>query len=322
MTPRTAFPCRLLVAAAMSGCAAATPLRPAPALPAVAGEHDDLDPALLREAGVDAALLRCNRENRWGASLRGDAREGAAELMALVGPSLAPGTDEERAALQKRLQGALMWRMVRAVLIEGDNNNLGAFPLRGRSFVDGAGRTRPVLVFRSGFTPDPDSPGSCFRSLLDAGGVRHVVNLFDGEIPARDLVDGEGRAAARAGATYRTAGDGPEAYGPWRDLLRKSDGDPAKRREATGAVARLIREQILLPGGAPPRGNVHLHCGGGMHRTGMIAGVVERCVNREAPERVEANYRRHVGWRDAAHPGGLEEDNLRFIREFDCALLD
>jgi protein tyrosine/serine phosphatase len=103
--------------------------------------------------------------------------------------------------------------------------------------------------------------------------------------------------------------------------LRSHYDEPDKRRQAMEAVARLIREQIVAPQGAPPRGNLHLHCGGGMHRTGMIAGVLERCVNGTPLPVVEANYRYHVGYRDAAHPGGLEEGNLRFIRDFDCALL-
>ena len=59
-----------------------------------------------------------------------------------------------------------------------------------------------------------------------------------------------------------------------------------------------------------------------MHRTGIIVGVVEKCVNHEPMEQVEENYQAHVGWRDAEHPGGYEEGNVRFLREFDCALLD
>ncbi len=287
--------------------------------PAAAGE--DWGPALLRPAGVDLAQLRCNRENRWADTLRQEAREGAAELMSLMAPS--PALWQEGAdALQRRLQAVLRWRMVRAVLIGGNNNNLGAFVLRGRSWVDGAGKRRPVLIFRSGLTPDPAAPESCFRSLLTAGGVRHVVNLFDGEIPARDLLAAESRAAAGAGASYSTATDDPATgYGPWRDQLRSQYDDAEQRRQASRAVARLIREQILLPRGAPPAGNIHLHCDGGMHRTGMIAGVIERCLGREPLDVVEAHYRYHVGYRDPAHPGGLEEGNLRFIREFDCGLL-
>ena len=255
----------------------------------------------------------CNGENRFGAMLRAEAEAGARDVVAVVG-----SVDE---AHQKKIEKILFWRMVRAVILEGENHNAGVVALRGLTYRDAGGREGQVLLFRSGFTPSPDAPGSCFSSLL-AGGVRHVVNLFDGDIPVADLVAAERRVAERAGASYAIAGDeGEGGYGPWRETLRKRYEDVAQRRAASLAVARLVRERILLPDGKPPRGHVHVHCGGGMHRTGMIVGVVEKCVNREPMEVVEAHYKRHVGWRSEAHPGGLEEGNLRFLREFDCALL-
>jgi hypothetical protein len=58
-----------------------------------------------------------------------------------------------------------------------------------------------------------------------------------------------------------------------------------------------------------------------MHRSGMIVGVVERCLNGTPMATVRARYLQHVGWKDEAHPGGAEADNLRFIEEFDCSLL-
>lgn len=287
-------------------CASAP--RPAPAKDAV---------ALLRQGGVEPQALACNRDNRWGQTLRPDSIEGAADIAALLP---APLSSDE--ALRKKLQGLVFWRMVRAVLIEGDNNNFGVIALRDRSYVDKDGVRRPVLLFRTGLTPAPDQPGSCFHSLLRAGGVRHVVNIFDGEIPVKDLVEAEARAAAAAGASYHTATDEAQGgYGPWRDALRKRYDDPSERAKASAAVARLIREQILLPGGQPPTGNLHVHCGGGMHRTGMIVGIIERCVNRTPQEEVEAHYRYHVGYRDPQHPGGQEEGNLKFLRDFDCSLL-
>lgn len=284
------------------------------------GPLADLDRGLLSGAGVDPGKIACNSDNRWGNGLRRDAQVGADDLLAALGPALTASADRD--GLRKKLAGLLFWRMVRAVLLEGNTNNLGVFALRDRTYVDAAGGRRPVLVFRSGMTPDPDQPGSCFRSLLEAGGVRHVVNLFDGEIPAADMTAAEAKTASQHGASYRTASDDPAAYGPWRDILRKHYDDPAQRQRATQGVARLIREQILMPDGAAPRGNIHIHCGGGMHRSGMIAGVLERCVNREPWTVVAGHYLYHVGYRDAAHAGGREDGNLRFIREFDCALLD
>lgn len=312
----------------VAGCAATRPVAVAPSGGPRAGVAEE--EALLAGAGVDPAALRCTRDNRWGDTIKPDAAAGAEDLLAQIAPRLRPLDEPDRAALRKSLEKTLMWRMVRAVILEGDNNNFGALPLRGRSVRDASGRERPVLVFRTGFTPAPDRPGSCVDSLLGAGGVRHVVNLFDGDIPAADLVDAEARAAAAHGASYHTATDAADAggkpgsagYGPWRDQLRKQYDDPAVRAAASAQVARLVREQILLPDGAPPRGNLHVHCGGGMHRTGMVVGVVEKCINGEPMEVVEGHYKAHVGWRDPEHKGGYEEGNVRFLREFDCRLLD
>ena len=211
---------------------------------------------------------------------------------------------------------------MRECLLDAELAVRGGAAARISPFVDEKGTERPVLLFRTGFTPRPAEPDSCFQSLLRGGGVKHVVNLFDGDIPAADLVDAESKAAASCGATYNIATDEANGgYGPWRDTLRKHYDEPAKRTEAMQSVARLIKEQILLPGGAPPKGNIHVHCGGGMHRTGMIVGVIERCINGEPPEVVEAHYHYHVAWKDASHPGGAEEMNLRFIQDFDCSLL-
>ena len=314
----------LVATALLSSCGD----KPAPARPTPSAEVAPVDEALLRAAGVDRAALRCNSENRFGTELRRDSEVGAADLMGALGPEV-PADPAVRAEMQEKLRSLLFWRMVRAVLIEGNNNNLGALPLAGRTWRDEAGVERPVVVFRSGITPTPDAPGSCFRSLLEQGHVEHVVNLFDGKIPVADLTEAEQRAAAAAGASYVYATDeAGTGYGRWRDALKDyyqdpaAPGDVARRDEAFRSMARLVREQILAPGGAPPRGNIHLHCGGGMHRSGMIAGVIEKCVNHAPMDQVLAHYRYHVAWHGDAEPGGYEEGNVRALEEFDCGLLD
>lgn len=323
---------KLLLLVALAACSSSRPVVHGPGGAGASVEPErvaapapvpaPVDEALLRTAGIDRAALACNSENRFGTELRNDSVIGAAELVAAMGPA-APADAAGRAALQEKLRSLLFWRMVRAVLIEGDNNNLGAIPLAGRTWTDASGAVHPVVVFRSGITPAPAAEGSCFRSLLEHGGVRHVVNLFDGKIPVADLTDAERTTAQAHGATYVYAtDDAGTGYGRWRDALKERYDDPAARNEAFRAMARLVREQILMPGGAPPRGNIHLHCGGGMHRSGMIAGIIEKCVNHAPMAQVLAHYRYHVAWHDDAHPGGHEPGNEQVLQDFDCALLD
>jgi hypothetical protein len=276
---------------------------------------------LLREAGIDPTTIACRTGTHWNTSLGAESKAGAAELLTLIEPQLKPAPPEQREALLRELRESLMWRLVRFSLLEGEQHNFGVLPIRGRSWTDPAGVTHPLLIFRSGLTSNPDQPGSCVASLLEAGRVRHIVNLFDGDIPSADLVAAEKRAATAAGASYFPV-DGVDRYGTWRDTLKHFPGPGPERQQATLAIARLIREQLLAPGGQPPRGNLHVHCGGGMHRTGIVLGVVDRCLNLARPELVEARYKAHVGWQDEAHPGGFEGENPRFVREFDCRLLE
>ena len=317
------IPSLIAVVVLASASCSSSPKPVVPRPPAAAAGVAPVDDALLRAAGIERAALRCNSENRFGSELRADSVTGAAEMVTAMGAA-APADPTARAELQDKLRSLLFWRMVRAVLIEGNNNNLGAIPLAGRTWTDATGEVHPVVVFRSGITPTPDGDGSCFRSLLEAGDVHHVVNLFDGKIPVADLIAAEGRAAAAAGASYVTATDDVDGggYGRWRDTLKEHYDDPAQRDAAFHAMARLIREQILLPGGAAPTGNIHLHCGGGMHRSGMIAGLIEKCVNHAPMEQVLAHYRYHVAWTDDAHPGGFEAGNVAVLQAFDCALID
>lgn len=273
----------------------------------------------LAEAGVARSELRCNSENAFGRTLRSDAKLAAGGLLELLEPHLVDLDPAEAEAIRDEVVDHVMWWMVRAILIEGDNNNLGAVVVKGHTWTDETGRSHPLTVFRTGFTPDPTGGDSCYRSLLEAGRVRHVVNLYDGEMYVSDLVEAERAAAEEVGATYVLARD--QDYGGWRDELRAHPEPGPERRQAMQAIGRLIREQVLEPGGEPPRGNVLLHCGGGMHRTGMIVGILQRHVNGQPMEEVERSYRFHVDYDDPDNPGGLEEDNLTVIRDFDPAFL-
>jgi len=310
----------LTILACGTPAAQTLPTPPEPRAPTVVERED----ALLRSAGVDPRAIRCNRENRWGALLRGDADAGAQEVAAALGTHFGNIAEPQRAQIVKKIRDIVFWRMVRAVLLEGDNNNFGVLPLPIAPSREIAGQAGPLLLFRTGLTPAPEKKGSCFQSLLEAGRVKHVVNLFDGDLPADDLVAAEQRAAKAAGATYHTATDAegqPDAYGPWRDALRKHWNDRAKRDAALRNLARLVREQILLPGGKPPAGNIHLHCGGGMHRTGMVVGVLQKCVSKLPMAVIEVEYRRHTAWKSEQEPGGAEDGNVAVLEAFDCGLL-
>ena len=94
----------------------------------------------------------------------------------------------------------------------------------------------------------------------------------------------------------------------WKALLRETFRSQIK--------------DLLNPNGEPPKGGILIHCAGGMHRTGMIYGIIRRYVNDDPIDEIVADYKRHVDWKAEGAVGGYEELNVRFIKEFDLSLLD
>jgi len=276
--------------------------------------HDPTLRATIAKAGVDPERLACNTMVRWEPRLdvyAAQVVEGIARIWSL--PSI-------ETALHKQAKHHALGYLVRSYFEQARHHNLGAMVLRGHHYLDKQGRAHPLIIFRSGLIVDEPGQGAsrCFRSLIAKGGVRHIFNLYTGTFPFRDLIAAEKQLAARLGATYLDAND--TGVGNWRQLVEEEKDYRKNLGVAMRRLAGLVRG-IIRPGGGSPRGNIYFHCGGGMHRSGMVFGLLRRCINGDPLDAIEAEYKRHTGWTSPSSPGGYEPLNLQLIREFDCALL-
>lgn len=267
----------------------------------------------LQDAGIDATQVRCRSDVLWNPTVMNDAQAATRDILEGLA---ADGEAVQRIAAQEKLAETVRWWMIRTVILSSNSHNFDVVALNGVKNSEG----KPVLLFRTGITPHPEEVGSCFQSLLANAGVRHVVNLYEGKMPATDLANAERQTLESFGGVYYEASRGSDDEGQWRARL-KANNTPAEQRNAMQVVARIINEQILRPAGNLPRGNILIHCGGGMHRTGMIVGVIERCINGASQNDIESHYKAHTAWQSDAFPGGFEQGNLDFIRAFDCNLL-
>lgn len=283
---------------------------------------DTWNPALLRQAGLDPERLHCNPRVSWVPDLRHQAGEAGDQILAALPAGSAPANAAERQRLRDAIADLVFWRLVRVTIVDGENHNAGVLPLRGFQWRDANGISHPVLVFRSAITRIEPGDPSCVGSLLQDGGVRHVVNLYDADrIPVGPLLQREEQLSRSCQASYLPPREANARYGSWRENLRRHPPESPGYSAAMAALARLIREQILAPGGSPPQGNIYLHCGGGMHRSGMVMGILDRCVNGTAMEQVTRLYLHHTGWQSSRQPGGAEQGNLDVIAGFDCRSL-
>jgi hypothetical protein len=263
--------------------------------------------AALLTAGIEADKLRCNSAVMWRKEIRPLATRAATEL----------AKKWKLQASEADIHGGMrivIGYLVRFLYQVAQPQNLGALALRGLGYLED-GKKKPLVIYRSGVMTDAENAASCFQDLLRVGGVRHVVNLYSGHMPFYQFIDKEAAVARRMNASHKNV------RARWRELVKRPADFDKNKEAAMKVIGRIINEEILRPGGKAPRGNVYFHCGGGMHRSGMVYGILQRCINGAPKAEVERDYKRHTGYVSAAEKGGFEALNLRFIEEFDCALL-
>lgn len=274
----------------------------------------------IMEAGIDPDQINCNSTNWWMDRLKDEADLAARLLKDKLYDQKILKDQNELEEAQKTIARHMMSWIVRTGLILRESHNFGAIVLKDHFWTDDNGILHPLIVFRSAYTADPDLETSCFRSLLEKAAVKHVVNIYgDDFIFVSDLDVREKQAAKNAGVTYALTDK--MGYGPWRHTIAKHPESGPVRDKVMKDVARLINEQILKPGGQPPQGNILIHCGGGMHRTGMIIGILQKVINNRPMNEIAAEYRYHVSYKDESRPGGFEQGNLDFVKEFDSSLI-
>ncbi|MCP3940060.1 MAG: hypothetical protein GY710_01070 [Desulfobacteraceae bacterium] len=272
-----------------------------------------------KAAKINIDCITCNSQNHYGQFIKATADHSAVKLKNKLLPFFRDLNSTEKKHLHDELEDHIMWAVIRGVIIEGDNNNFGLHILKGKFWTDANGAKHPLVIFRGAATPSPAQANSCYRSILECANVKHVINLYDGEMDLNDLIKEERDTAASLGATYTVASK--LDYGHWIDTIRKHPEKGLEREKATKKFARLIQEQILMPGGKAPQGNILIHCGGGMHRTGMVIGVLQKVINGLSMEDIKKTYSYHVGYIDEKNPGGFKQGNLDFIAEFPAQLL-
>jgi hypothetical protein len=146
---------------------------------------------------------------------------------------------------------------------------------------------------------------ACLDGLVKERNVLSMVNLYRGELQSHiELAEQEASAF--------------ESFGG-RSYLQVLNYTYRLDRQNKGALFQRVAEIVRLIEAAP--GDVMIHCFGGMHRTGVVFGVMQKCLNHVPIDQVLAEYRCHTDWKSADRPGGASEDNETALLEFPCELL-
>jgi protein-tyrosine phosphatase len=158
-------------------------------------------------------------------------------------------------------------------------------------------------LYRSSFT---NKSPACLENLVKKRKVTTIINLYSGEIPNNIQMTQE------ESSLFQKFGG--------KQYLRILNYDyRMPDSSAQNAIYEKAREVITLVRHAPD--NVLMHCYGGQHRTGIIFGIIQKCLNHAPIEDVIAEYRCHTAYENEKKPGGSKAENEKAIREFPCESL-
>ena len=157
------------------------------------------------------------------------------------------------------------------------------------------------------------------RSLVKDHRLSKIVNYDELDWPsAKNLTAEERESLLRFNPKA--------AYWKFNDLIGRTfqykiskvpgNDDQARKRFIFDDLARIIRE---IEGRREDTGSVYIHCYGGHHRTGVVYGILQKCIGGLPVEKVIEEYRCHIGYESEDRRGGQHPDNETVIREFPCS---
>jgi len=167
-----------------------------------------------------------------------------------------------------------------------------------------------------------DKKKACMSELVKDHQLVKIVNY--------DEIDWESAQRLTAAEKKLLQDLNPKAeYWMYNDHHKKPDGSPDTfqykfkfgKEKVFDQVASIVTE---IAGDPSKPGSAYIHCYGGHHRTGVVWGVLQKCMGRDAkgnPMNVDdivEEYKCHIGYESPEKPGGYHKDNEALIREFPC----
>ena len=177
--------------------------------------------------------------------------------------------------------------------ITEENNNIGGGVF---NFLSGK-----KVVYRSSILNENPK---CLEELTKEKGVETVIYLYFGnyidekEIPYQEEI----MFKKFGGKFYINTLN-------FDDFMTQEPKDSSSRNKLMASIIKYIE--------ASP-GNVLIHCLGGMHRTGLIYGILQKCVQKTPMNEIIKTYNKHVGYKNADNPGTYSKYDIQSIEDYPC----
>jgi hypothetical protein len=169
---------------------------------------------------------------------------------------------------------------------------------------------------------ESDQKVACMKSLVKDHALSKIVNY--------DEIDWESAQRLTRAEKDLFLGLNPQAqYWMYNEQHLKPDGTPDTfqykfkygKEKVFDQVASIVNE---IAGDVSQPGSAYIHCYGGHHRTGVVWGVLQKCMGQDHQGKpmdvddIVKEYQCHIGYESPERPGGYHKDNEALIREFPC----
>lgn len=163
---------------------------------------------------------------------------------------------------------------------------------------------KPKMVYRSAILSENPK---CLTSLVKQHGLRNIVYLYSGDYVNEEQIPykEENLLNQLGGNAYiRVLNFGTNF---------KTDAERKKIEERVTNIIHLISQL---------EGTTLIHCIEGMHRTGIVYAILEKCVKKTPIDEVIHNYKVHTNSVDRKVKYAYKKSNVDFIKKYNCKNLN
>tara|TARA_Y100001954_G_scaffold52647_1_gene56057 strand:+ start:21645 stop:22436 length:792 start_codon:yes stop_codon:yes gene_type:complete len=178
----------------------------------------------------------------------------------------------------------------------------------------------PYEKIKKGSFPEGQAKGKarqCLQHLIEKANIRQIVNLYDGSFKTKYVLSYWEKTNF-----LRSTKDKQGSFGTYTQI---KDFDYDLEERSAESIYKDVISIIAQIESVP--GNALIHCYGGMHRTGIVFGVMQKCLNgpknksqnkKFVKEVVDKEYKCHTDYKNAEKKGGYHQENMTVIENFPC----
>lgn len=150
----------------------------------------------------------------------------------------------------------------------------------------------------------------CLDELINVHGVRHIIDIANPiSYDTEPWTKREKKYFFELAPSLETS-----QYIEIPDLYYKYKNEKEKEFAYQRVVEIIYKIEDL-------DGPVLLHCLGGEQKTGVIYGIMQKCINKVPMSEIIEEYKCHTAWQSPQNLGGYRQWNVDFIKNFPCEYL-